>query len=296
VVGGEFSRPTTFAVALCSMLLACEHVSDVERINDWCRAADRQIRTYGHAFIYADCRMRHGGILLDTGKWAEAESELRGAMELTPAETSFHRDAAAHLAALRLRQGRIDEADALLARIPEHRSARALAAAVRHARGEHAVAAAMLRRCLDRREANPIRAAAVLDLLVDVHLAREDLDGARQTAQRLSEVAAGHGGDLVSAHAAFAAGRVAAAAEDAGAAAQLLERAIEIFDARNLLYEGARARLALARALGADQRDVAALEAGDALATFEKLGAAPDVASATALLRTLDEPRPREAS
>src|SRR6185503_2326599 len=147
-------------------LCACDRAADLTRIRDWCQAADRYIRMYGCPFVDADCKMRYGGILLSTGQWAEAERELSSAMRAAGAETFYHTEAATKLAELRLLQGRLDEADALLARLTDKPSARPVAAAVRHARGEHAVAAAMLRRYLDAREPNHLRASAALDLLV----------------------------------------------------------------------------------------------------------------------------------
>jgi DNA-binding NarL/FixJ family response regulator len=79
---------------------------------------------------------------------------------------------------------------------------------------------------------------------------------------------------------------VAAAEGNDGAAAHLT-RALETLAALGLPLEVARVRLELARLIASGTPDVAAVEAGLALASFEELGAARDADAAAGLLREL---------
>jgi DNA-binding NarL/FixJ family response regulator len=126
----------------------------------------------------------------------------------------------------------------------------------------------------------------LLELLIEIQLARQDMEAAKETLTRLEALASGSGDEHVSALAELGAGRVCAAEGDERAVAQL-KRALETLATLNLPHEAGRARLELARALGSRSPDAAAGEAKLALAAFERLGAARDADAAAALLREL---------
>jgi hypothetical protein len=65
--------------------------------------------------------------------------------------------------------------------------------------------------------------------------------------------------------------------------------AIDLFSEHNLPHEAARARVVLARALAADDADLAREEARAASSAFVRLGATNDAAAAAKLLQTLDD-------
>jgi DNA-binding CsgD family transcriptional regulator len=287
-LGGERSRLDTVVYASCSMLAACELAADLERATQWCRVTDAFIRQYGCPFLHAECRTLYGGLLVATGHWAAAERELTVAIRLTrEAYPGLHVPAIARLADLRLRQGRLEEAEALLSGLDDHLVAALPAATVRLARGEAAVAVALLRRRLHHLRQQHLEAAPTLELLVEAHLAGGDLDAAAATAERLGELARGQGRDHIAARAARAAARVSAARGEAGAAIGQLEAALERFSRLDLPLETARARLELARALAIAHPALAVDEAQRALAVFDRLGAAADADAAAALLRSL---------
>jgi DNA-binding CsgD family transcriptional regulator len=289
-LAGEYASRDAVVAAICSTLRACERAGDLERVRDLCRVADGFMRAYACPFLFADCRMRYGRVLLMNGRWDEAARELIAAARVGPPDSDYHVHAVASLAELRVRQGRIEDAEALLLRLPDRPPLRPVAAAVRHARGEHAVAAAILERCLDGLEPGEPDAAPALALLVEVHLARGDLGAADRTARTLATVAARTGRDRLAAHVALASGLTAAAAGDRERSARLLARAGDLFGGAGQPYEAARARLALARAHMDRDPEVAVADAQEALAAFQRLGAAPDAGSAAALLRTLGAP------
>jgi DNA-binding CsgD family transcriptional regulator len=294
-LGGEHRRLDTVVITACDMLVACDLAGDLSRAAQWCQVADGFIRTYGCPFLYARCRTLYGGVLVARGRWAEGERELLAAAGMAgDAAPASRAEALARLAGLRLRQGRLEEAEALL---PEHgggRAAAATAAALRLARGEPSVAVGLLQRSL-RARGEPhvhgehhLRAAAALETLVAVHLANGEQAAAAAAADRLAGLAGGDG--QVAALAALASARVAAAAGRSGEAGRLLERSLGLFSALGLPYETAMVRLELARSLAAGNPQLAVAEARAALGAFEELGAAAGADAAGALLRSLGAP------
>ncbi|MEX0791062.1 MAG: helix-turn-helix transcriptional regulator, partial [Actinomycetota bacterium] len=63
-MGGESPNLDTVVTTCCSMMGACDEAADLARIAEWCRAADRFMQTYGSPFLFADCRLRYGSVLL----------------------------------------------------------------------------------------------------------------------------------------------------------------------------------------------------------------------------------------
>jgi tetratricopeptide (TPR) repeat protein len=141
-LGGEHRRLLTVVVASCDMLIACDLAGDLRRAAQWCQVADQFIDRYGCPFLYARCRTLYGGVLMAKGRWEEAEAELQAAIRMAegPGPAS-HAEALARLADLRLRQGRLEEAEALLPERGGGRAAARTAARLRLARGEPSVAA-----------------------------------------------------------------------------------------------------------------------------------------------------------
>jgi DNA-binding NarL/FixJ family response regulator len=295
-LGGEHRRLDTVVVTCCDMLVACDLAGDLRRAVQWCQVADQFIGRYGCPFLYARCRTLYGGVLVAKGRWAEAEAELNAAIRMAEAASpASHAEALARLADLRLRQGRLEEAEALLPERGGGRAAARTAARLRLARGEPSVAAGLLERALED-DGQPgihgerhLRAAAALETLVAARLALGDLDAATAAAARLAELGGADAGGQgqIAAMAAQAAARVAAAGGRAEEARRLLERALELFSSHDLPYETALARVELARALAGVNPELAVAEARSALGAFERLGAGGDADAADALLRSL---------
>ena len=255
---------------------------------------DEQPRTHPDTFLYARCRTLYGGVLLAKGRWSEAERELLAAVRMAEgASPGSHAEALARLADLRLRQGRREEAEALLPGHGGGRTAARTAARVRLALGEPAVAVGLLERCLEdsgephSHGENHLRAAWAMETLVVAHLTLDDLAAATEAAARLAELAGGDGGGQVEALAASAAAHVARAGGRPDEARRRLERALDLFSRLDFPYETALVRLELARALSDSGPELAVAEARSALATFERLGAAGDADATDALLRSL---------
>jgi DNA-binding CsgD family transcriptional regulator len=284
VSAGEVAAVDAIGEIYCRLLGACERTTDVRRAEEWIAAA-REFVAWG-AFVAPTCRLHYGGILVAVGRWDEAERELVAAGRAF--EQGYRGMRAApllRLAALRVRQGRFEEAERLLEGSEARPAARELLAAIALERGDLALAADLARLCLERDDAGPA-CAPVLELLVRVELARGDRDAARAAAERLAALAADAGEPRSAAAAELAAGRVRVAESDPAARVHL-QAAIEAFAALELPFEAAQAQLELARALAEGAPAAAAAEARAALDAFERLGASRDADAAASLLRSL---------
>ena len=281
---GDCKLLETVVWASCTMLGACELAGDLARATEWMRVIDEFTNRYGCPFMYATCRTHYGALLVATGRWNDAEQELAAAIRISGrAGPVPHALALARLADLRLRQGRVEEAEALL----DGCSDELVAAKARLARGEAEVAVALLRRCV---QAEPNGAA--LSLLVEAHLAADDPAGAAASLTQLTELAAAHPDGQRAAQTAAASGHVAAAAGDLDRATEQFSTALGLFTRLNLPVDAALVRVALARACAHGAHQVAVAEATTAWEVLDRVGAAADADAAAALLRSLGAPTP----
>lgn len=301
-LGGDGTTFYTVVMAGCSMLTVCDLLSDLPRARQWSQAADDYMQAYGCPYLYAQCRLVHGRVLLLTGNWAEAEEELRRAAASTRSvfPGMFHR-AIASLAELRLRQGNFAEAMALIEGIGMPAETSLVAAGLALRNNEPAAAVALAERWLRSEnggtgvvpslhaggERTSLETAGARSLLVEAHLAAGHPAAAAAVAQHLAELdGAAEGVLLLSAHAALARARVAAAEGRLEPAASHFEQALEGFAQLDLPLESGRTRLELARVVAAGQTSLAISEARAALSLFDKLGASHDADLAAALLRS----------
>jgi DNA-binding NarL/FixJ family response regulator len=264
VAGGEVVAHGAKGEICCRLLSACEHATDVRRAEEWIALADRHIAWT--EFVMPTCRTHYGGILIALGRWAGAETE--------------------RLAELRVRQGRFEEAERLLEGAEWHPVARRAAATIALARGDLRLADELAQLCFEGTDPADPACAPLLELLLEIQLARGDAAAARETLAGLTALASDSAGELVRAVAELGAGRVGAAEGNERAVAHL-KRALESLAMLNLPLETARARLELARAIGTSSPDAAASEAKLALSAFEQLGAAHHADASAALLREL---------
>ena len=287
----------------CSMLTACDRSGDLARAAEWTRIAGRLADRFGgHLRIMrTHCRVAYGSVLCATGRWPEGEAELLDALGPDHAPSIAHRPLAlAHLADLRLDQGRVDEAADLLAPFEDEITSCAPLARVHRARGDLDLSAAVARRGVSEMVGDALRAAPLLALLVEVELDRDDVDAARAAADELRSTAGRVDLPAVRAAAEVADGRVRAATGDAAGALGAFAAA------KACLVDGtsplalATVRLALAECLATrGDAPAAVAEARAARATFDRLGARPSRDRADALLRGWGDTgrtRPRDAT
>jgi DNA-binding NarL/FixJ family response regulator len=290
-LAGEQTTLDTVVYACCDMLNACELTHDVERAAQWCRAADDFVSRYGCPFLYAECRIYYGSVLTAAGRWEDAERELASGLALTEQSCpGLYGRALSRLAALRLRQGRLEDAADLLARCSHDLEADAEAqlssAALALARGDAGRASSMLERRIARLHHHRTQLALALDLLVDAHIATGNAGAATAAANQLTAAVDGSSSSQLRAIALGAAGRAAQASGD-GEAADQLAAALSTWLELDHPYEAARTRLSLAGVCAIARPDEAIDLAQRALAAFDELGAAADADRCAALLRSL---------
>jgi ATP/maltotriose-dependent transcriptional regulator MalT len=291
---GRVRNLHTLGEAYCNLVIACTAAGEWELAAEWCEHIDEFARTNELAPLLGACRTIHADVLLATGRWTEAERALESALathsRYVPGMAS---PTVASLAELRIRQGRLAEAERLLAGREEHPSALRALALLRIAEGHAHTAVALLERGLAASD-GPMRATQLLAPLVDARLAAGDHPGAAAAAGSLTGLAASSGIALVHARADLATARVALATpggtpEPTSRADEAARRALAGFGALGMPLDAGEARLELARALAADAPELAREEARAAHAAFRELGASRAMSAAAAVLRDLGE-------
>lgn len=196
VLAGEASSPFAAIEVVCNLLSSCARVGDLGRADQWTRAADRHLGLgidEGPAFLYAHCRTNLGLILCDVGRWDEAEVTLRLASSRTAqAGPRVEGQVRAALAELWVRQGRLDDAERLLAGRHDHQDCILPLAALHLARGAWPDAAAVARHGIRLMGDDRVRAARLHAICVEAELARGHTDQARADADELVALTADH--------------------------------------------------------------------------------------------------------
>jgi DNA-binding NarL/FixJ family response regulator len=287
VAGSEVDDFIVLQDIFCQLFSACEHAHDVARADQWIRIGESIAQRRNLPAVSAFCHTHYGGILVAAGRWEEADAALTQAARLwSLGYGAMRAGALARLAELRVRQGRLEEAEQLLEGFDAFIEAAWPLASIHLARGQTALAQYVLERALDQVDPAGTVAAPLLSLLVDVHLAENDVERADEAADRLAACAAQHPSPYLAASAALARGRVCLTSRSGDPQACLRE-ALSGFARAQMPMELAHSRLALANALVTERPEVAMAEAKAALESFQRLEAARQADAAAALLRSL---------
>jgi DNA-binding CsgD family transcriptional regulator len=287
-LGEGAASPDTVVWTSCNMIVSCTRSAEFERVVQWIHAADAFTRRYGCPYLYSECRTHYGGVLFATGKWPEAERELRVAIELSrDAIPVHHRQALATLAELRLAQGRVEEAERLMAGFEDHEATAPVWARIHLLRGKPALAAATVRRRLASVGEDRLESALLLESLGDAAIDQGDHGAAVTRGRQLTELGETSGCLAAAARGRRLWGRALAAGGQVGQARAHLEAALSEFVRLGMPWEVARTRLLCARAAATGDPEVAIAESRLALAAFEALGASGDADAAAAFLREL---------
>jgi DNA-binding NarL/FixJ family response regulator len=288
VAGDEVGDLCAIEEIFCQLFAACEHAHDVRRADEWIKVGEAVAERRRLPAVSGFCHTHYGAVLTAAGRWAEADAALTQAVAAwgLGQRSALRQGAIARLAELRVRQGRFEEAEQLLAGAAAEAETALAAASIHLATGATALAAETVERGLAQFGAESVAAVPLLDLLVDVRLAQQDVPAASTAADLLRATAERHPSPYLNACAAYARGRVCIAnGEPEGL--DCLRAAVAAFAAAEMPMELARTRLELATAIAGTNPAVATVEARAALAGFQRLRAARHVDAAAALLRSL---------
>jgi DNA-binding CsgD family transcriptional regulator/tetratricopeptide (TPR) repeat protein len=290
IVAGELTDQVVIGLSSCYLIAACERVRDYDRAVQWCARLKLFCEKWGLRPLFAVCRTQYASICMWRGTWLEAEQELTAATgELAATRPAMTADGLVRLADLRRRQGRLVEASSLFQQAGHHPLAALGQAELAFDSGDARAAAESAERYLRRvPRHNRTDRVVALDLLVRALTATGDADGARTALAELQGIASVVGTVPLRAAASLAAGYVALGAGDGDVARRHLEDAVDLFLASGAPYELARARIALARALGLLGRVGAAMEETQrALDLLIELHAELEISRAKALMQEL---------
>ena len=296
-LSGEFD-PAVAGGIFCTTIEACAGIGDVKRALEWTEAQDRWCRREGISGYPGMCRLFRSDVKRLHGAWPEAEAEARQAsVELQGFIPGAAGVALYQIGEIRLRRGDLPAAEeALLGAHALGQHTEPLLALLRLAQGKTALAVESVSEPADEAVTPSWRAPTdsamfqltLLPAKAEILLAAGDTAGARVAADALMALADRFGTPSARASAAATVGAVSVAEGDVTAGAALLREAVAVWTALDVPYEAARARLALTDAYRAQgQPERAAIEARTARDAFERLGAAPDLRHAEAVLTEL---------
>jgi DNA-binding CsgD family transcriptional regulator len=285
---GEPRDLRTLGDLYCSLLLGVEVTLDVQRVMQWNDVIMSFMARYNHPAVLTFCGTCCAEVLVASGKWEEGEKWLTDTLQKLQSTGQLTRcvHPATRLASLRILQGRQEEAQRLLEGYEDLPEAVQPMVSLYLARGQTALAAARLHRRLNEIGRQNLVAVPLLAQLVDVQLAQGDVSGAATTAGAIAEIASQSGHERAQAEAALSEGSVKVAKGEPDAPGHL-ERAIELFTRLRMRVGAAKAHLALARSLAAENLERAVEEARQALSSFERLGATREADVAAGFLREL---------
>ncbi|HYL55895.1 MAG TPA: LuxR C-terminal-related transcriptional regulator [Gemmatimonadales bacterium] len=289
---GEVKELHTVSLVCCWQIFACERIRDYDRAAQWCARVQEFAKRWGLRPLSATCRTQYAGVLIWRGKWGDAETELTiASRDFEQARPPFVGQALARLGELRLRQGRLDDAERLFTASGTQPLARLGLAELALERDAPAEAAAELDRFLAQvGDGEPTMRAGALELAVRAHVARGEAAAAERAHDELRQIAREVGTVPLAASAAAAEGTLLRCRGDAAAAVSRLEAAVASYEESGAPFESARTRLELADALAATGEHSAALrEARQALDGFTALGADRDARRAKDTIRRLEE-------
>ncbi len=289
VATGEVS-PIFAGEIYCSMIEACQEVSDFGRAAQWTSALTAWVDAQpGLVRFTGQCAVHRGQIMRARGAFAEAVEEFRRATERyvtagTPAPAGLAMAECGEvlriLGDLTSSEAAYDEAVGFGYEAQPGRSLLWLD------RGRAAAAQAAIHRLLSE-QMTQVHRSQLLPGAAEVLLAAGEHDRAGEVADELAELAGSFGCTPLRAMAAYARGRVLLATDRADAAVPELRKALADWRSLESPYEAARARFALGcalRELGDDETGTR--EVAEARSAFAKLGAVPAERAAARLLGT----------
>jgi DNA-binding CsgD family transcriptional regulator len=288
VATGHLS-PLMTGLLYCSVIDACQEIREVARAREWTHALSQWCEQQPEMLSFSgQCHVHRAEIMQLHGSWPEAIEAAQRACDRSvkvenrrAAAAGFYQRAEVH----RLR-GQFAEAEDTYRIASElGREPQPGLALLRLAQGRTDVAAAAIRRVAGT-PSDPLERTRVLPAYVEIMLATQDVDSARQACRELEEIAQRFSTEVLGALAASARAAIELAEDKAFDALVSARSAWRVWQRIDAPYLAARARVLVGlacRALGDDEG--AKLELDAARSAFERLEAVPDLEQLASLSR-----------
>ncbi len=277
-------------ITCCYLIDACERIRDYERATQWCNNVKELCKQWRYKAMFANCRMKHAGILIWKGEWKDAEEELLTAAnelkEFRPVQVNA---CTVRLADLKRRQGKWKETEELLNKVESHPLKQLFSAFLYFDMEEYEKALDMAERYARRFSENEkAERTVVTELLITINLKLGKLENAKSLLNELKDIADSI--NTLPLKAAFlgAKGNLSHAQKNYEQAKQNLEDAVDIYDKIKSPLESARTRVLLADVLARLNKYAQAEgELDTAITKFKELGAEKDFEKAKSTLKNL---------
>jgi ATP/maltotriose-dependent transcriptional regulator MalT len=277
-------------ITCCYLIDACERIRDYERATQWCDNVKELCKKWRYKAMFANCRMKHAGLLIWKGDWNEAEEELLSAanelQEFRPIQVSA---CTVRLADLKRRQGKWNEAEELLSKVDSHPLKQLFSAFLYFDRQEYEKALDIAERYLRRFSLNEkAERTVVLELLIKINIKLGKLEQTKDLLNELKETVSSVNTLPLKAALLNSEGNLNFANKNYEQAKQNLEDAIDIYDKIKSSFESAQTRALLAEVLvKLNKYAQAEGELDTALNKFKDLGAAKDFEKTRHTLKNL---------
>ena len=298
VLAGRLPDPQMAGWTYCYVLDACENVRDFDRASQWIEHARESVRASGIVHQSGACRSHYVAILTWRGDYGATEHEIETMRrELGDVIPTYAAQCDIRLGEIRRRQGRLEEAAALLEPLVAQPLAMLSLAALALDRHEPQLAVDLAERYFRRvSEGDRVRRLHGLQLLVRAELQLGSIEAARTALRESEAVVARSGTPLMRATVCELRAEAEAAEGHLDDARRRFEDAIDGFDLARAPYEATAARLRLGEvmiALGREEPARKTFEA--ALAAANRLGARRLAQRAAEALRSPGPGRARAA-
>ena len=273
-VAGELS-PIVTGKTFCNMLSTCEKVADYDRAGQWDKLASKWCERHSESTFPGICRVYRAKIMRLRGAWDSATEIATRASEELSSFLPMAAEAWYEVGDIRMRLGDLAGADEAFKQahalgrdpVPGMSDLRLAEGKVDHAR-------ALIDAALDEKGSDAVNRARLLPTKIAVSLANDDVPAAREALANLEKTLQEIPSPMLEAVTSEHRGAVQLAEGDTSDAVSTLRTAVRQWTDVGFPFETARARTTLGRAFRAAAGDASAeLEFSAAQKTFENLGA-----------------------